>query len=106
MLVLEHGVTSSDGLWKLRAMHLAKGPPSLCLNALPFSATEAIGTPAEIPSVASGVDTSVGARTLSTPHSQWITMFPVVLGRVAYLIDHPLRFLHGALEGFTKDIVC
>lgn len=87
-------------------MHLAKGPPSLCLSAPPFSATEAIDTPAEIPLVASGVDTSVRARTFSTPHSQWSPIMPVVLVRVAYFIDHPLRFLRGAPEGFTKDIVC
>ena len=46
-----------------RTVHLAKGPPSLCLSAPPFSATEAIDTPAEIPLVASGVDTSVRRST-------------------------------------------
>jgi hypothetical protein len=68
-LVLEHVVTSSEVLRKSRAMHLAKGPPSLCLNAPPFRASEAIDTPAEIPSVASGVDASIGARAFSAPHS-------------------------------------
>lgn len=69
LLVLEHTVTSSEVLRKSRAMHLAKGPRSLCLNALAFCASKAIGTPAEIPSVASGVDASVRARTISAPHS-------------------------------------
>ena len=109
-LVLEHLVTSSEVLRKSRAMHLAKGPRPLCLNALPFSASKAIGTPAEIPSVASGVDASVRARTFSAPHSQWSPHMPVVLGRVAYFIDEALvceaYFRDRAFEGFTKHVVC
>ena len=109
-LVLEHLVTSSEMLRKSRAMHLAKGPRPLCLNALPFSASKAIGTPAEIPSVASGVDASVRARTFSAPHSQRSPHMPVVLGRVAYFIDEALvceaYFRDRALEGFTKHVVC
>lgn len=91
LLVLEHEVSRIEGGWKSPAMHLAKGPRSLCLNASPFSSSKAIDTPAEVSFVTSGVDASVRARTFSAPHSQRSPHMPVVLSRVAYFIDSVLQ---------------
>ena len=109
LLVLEHDVKRMQRRWEPRAVYLAKGPRPLCLDAFPFGSTKAIDTPAEVASVASGVDTSVGACTFPAPHSQWSSHHPVVRGRIAYFIDGALQlvrhFRDWALEGLAKYLV-
>jgi hypothetical protein len=84
-------------------MHLAKGPSALCLDAFPLRPTEAIDAPAEVASVASRVDASVGTRAFSAPHAQFIAHFPAE--RVADFIDSRSHRGRRAPEGFAEHLV-